>query len=105
MGRLFGTDGVRGIANKELTADLAFDLGRAGAIVLTQELAHKPKILVGKDTRLSGDMLECALAAGICSTGAQVVLLGVIPTPGGSISCARIRRRCPALLFPPRTTV
>ncbi len=49
--------------------------------VLTWELAHKPKILVGKDTRLSGDMLECALAAGICSTGAQVVLLGVIPTP------------------------
>lgn len=81
MGRLFGTDGVRGIANKELTADLAFDLGRAGAIVLTQELSHKPKILVGKDTRLSGDMLECALAAGICSTGAEVVLLGVIPTP------------------------
>ena len=81
MGRLFGTDGVRGVANKELTADLAFDLGRAGAIVLTQELSHKPKILVGKDTRLSGDMLECALAAGICSTGAEVVLLGVIPTP------------------------
>ncbi len=81
MGRLFGTDGVRGIANKELTADLAFKLGRAGAAVLTQELSHKPKILVGKDTRLSGDMLECALAAGICSTGAQVVMLGVIPTP------------------------
>lgn len=81
MGRLFGTDGVRGVANKELTADLAFDLGRAGAAVLTQELSHKPKILVGKDTRLSGDMLECALAAGICSTGAQAVMLGVIPTP------------------------
>lgn len=85
MGRLFGTDGVRGIANKELTADLAFDLGRAGAIVLTEELSHKPKILVGKDTRLSGDMLECALAAGICSTGAEVVLLGVIPTP--AVAC------------------
>lgn len=85
MGRLFGTDGVRGVANKELTADLAFDLGRAGAIVLTEELSHKPKILVGKDTRLSGDMLECALAAGICSTGAEVVLLGVIPTP--AVAC------------------
>ncbi len=81
MGKLFGTDGVRGIANYELTAKLAFDLGRAGASVLTHELDHKPKILVGKDTRLSGDMLECALAAGICSIGAQVVLLGVIPTP------------------------
>lgn len=81
MGRLFGTDGVRGVANQELTADLAFKLGQAGARVLTQELSHKPKILVGKDTRLSGDMLECALAAGICSTGAQVVTLGVIPTP------------------------
>lgn len=84
MGRLFGTDGVRGIANKELTADLAFDLGRAGAIVLTQELSYKPKILVGKDTRLSGDMLECALAAGICSTGAQAILLGVVPTPAAA---------------------
>lgn len=81
MGRLFGTDGVRGVANSELTAQLAFELGRAGAYVLTQELSHKPKILVGKDTRLSGDMLECALAAGICSTGAQVEFLGVIPTP------------------------
>ncbi len=81
MGRLFGTDGVRGVANKELTAQLAFDLGRAGASVLTQELSHKPKILVGKDTRLSGDMLESALAAGICSTGAEAVMLGVIPTP------------------------
>lgn len=81
MGRLFGTDGVRGVANKELTAQLAFDLGRAGASVLTQELSHRPKILVGKDTRISGDMLENALAAGICSTGAEAVMLGVIPTP------------------------
>ena len=81
MARLFGTDGVRGVANKNLSAQLAFDLGYAGATVLTQELSHKPKILVGKDTRISGDMLECALAAGICSTGAQVVFLGVIPTP------------------------
>lgn len=72
---------MRGVANSELTAQLAFELGRAGAYVLTQQLSHKPKILVGKDTRLSGDMLECALAAGICSTGAQVELLGVIPTP------------------------
>jgi len=81
LGRLFGTDGVRGVANKELTAELAFKLGYAGANVLTKELSHTPKILVGKDTRLSGDMLECALEAGICSTGAQVIKLGVIPTP------------------------
>jgi len=83
LGRLFGTDGVRGVANKELTADLAFKIGRAGAYVLSQNAgaAHKPKILVGKDTRISGDMLESALAAGICSVGAEVVMLGVVPTP------------------------
>ena len=81
MARMFGTDGVRGIANKELTAELAFKLGRAGAYVLSQESNHKAKIIIGKDTRISGDMLESALAAGICSIGAEVVLLGVIPTP------------------------
>lgn len=80
MARLFGTDGVRGIANTELTANLAYDLGRAGAYVLT-EGAHKPKILVAKDTRISGDMLEAALVAGILSVGAEAVVLGVIPTP------------------------
>ncbi|MGL4572141.1 MAG: phosphoglucosamine mutase [Clostridium sp.] len=80
MGRMFGTDGVRGVANTELTAELAYNLGRAGAYVLT-EGAHKPKILVAKDTRLSGDMLEAALVAGILSVGAEAVVLGVIPTP------------------------
>ena len=80
MSRMFGTDGVRGIANKELTAELAYNLGRAGAYVLT-EGSHKPKILVGKDTRISGDMLEAALVAGILSVGAEAVILGVIPTP------------------------
>ncbi|MDU1314071.1 MAG: phosphoglucosamine mutase [Clostridium septicum] len=80
MGRMFGTDGVRGIANLELTADLAYSLGRAGAYVLT-EGTHKPKILVGKDTRISGDMLEAALVAGILSVGAEAVILGVVPTP------------------------
>ena len=80
MSRMFGTDGVRGIANTELTAKLAYDLGRAGAYVLT-EGAHKPKILVGKDTRISGDMLESALVAGILSVGAEAIILGVIPTP------------------------
>jgi len=81
MGKLFGTDGVRGVANVELTAELAFKLGRAGAYVLTSETKHTPKILVGMDTRISGDMLESALVAGICSVGAQALCLGVIPTP------------------------
>ncbi|WMJ80398.1 phosphoglucosamine mutase [Clostridium sp. MB40-C1] len=80
MSRLFGTDGVRGIANKELTADLAYKLGRAGAFVLT-EGAHKPKILVGMDTRVSGDMLESALVAGILSVGAEAICVGIVPTP------------------------
>lgn len=80
MGRMFGTDGVRGIANKDLTSQMAYNLGRAGAYVLT-EGAHKPKILVGKDTRISGDMLESALVAGILSVGAEAIILGVIPTP------------------------
>ena len=76
MGRLFGTDGVRGVANSELTPELAFKIG----YVLTSD-AHKPKILVGRDTRISGEMLESALIAGICSVGAQAVCVGVIPTP------------------------
>ena len=80
MSRMFGTDGVRGIANTELTADLAYALGRAGAFVLT-EGTHKPKILVAKDTRISGDMLEAALVAGILSVGAEAVILGIVPTP------------------------
>jgi len=81
MGRLFGTDGVRGVANTELSADLAFKLGQAGALVLAAETKHKPIILIGKDTRISCDMLEGAMIAGICSVGADVVSLGVIPTP------------------------
>jgi phosphoglucosamine mutase len=80
MGRLFGTDGVRGLANSELTCKLAFELGQAGAFVLTMA-KHKPKILIGRDTRISGDMLEAALTAGICSVGAEAIVAGVIPTP------------------------
>lgn len=83
MHRMFGTDGVRGIANKELTAELAYKLGRAGAYVLT-EGAHKPKILVGMDTRISGDMLESALVSGILSVGAEAICVGVVPTPAVS---------------------
>ncbi len=81
MGRMFGTDGVRGVANSELTPQLAFEIGRAGAYVLTGECGGKPRILVGRDTRISGAMLEAALVAGICSVGAEAVCAGVIPTP------------------------
>lgn len=80
MSRIFGTDGVRGIANTELTSQLAYNLGRSGAFVLTDG-AHKPKIIVGMDTRVSGDMLESALVAGILSVGAEAICLGVVPTP------------------------
>lgn len=80
MGRIFGTDGVRGIANKELTPMLAYNLGRAGAYVLSERF-HKPKILVGMDTRISKDMLEAALVSGILSVGAEAVCVGIVPTP------------------------
>ena len=95
MRKVFGTDGVRGIANLELTPELAFNLGRAGAYVLSKNFYldsklelnnnnnnYSPKIIIGKDTRISGYMLESALAAGMCSVGAKVYLAGVIPTPG-----------------------
>lgn len=81
MGRLFGTDGARGIANKELTCEIAMNIGRAAAYVLTRENVKHPKILIGKDTRASSNMLEMALAAGLCSVGADVILAGFIPTP------------------------
>lgn len=81
MGRLFGTDGVRGVANEELTPFLAMQLGQAGAYVLTKENEHKPTIMVGCDTRISGDMLANALMAGACSVGANCVYVGILPTP------------------------
>lgn len=80
MGRLFGTDGVRGIANSELTPELAFKLGKAGAHVLSRD-TKRPVVLIGKDTRLSGDMLEDALSAGILAVGGNVIKVGVLPTP------------------------
>ncbi|EGQ1669558.1 phosphoglucosamine mutase [Staphylococcus pseudintermedius] len=83
MGKYFGTDGVRGVANKELTPELAFKLGRYGGYVLAHNEDKKhPRALVGKDTRVSGDMLEHALIAGLVSIGAEVMRLGVISTPG-----------------------
>lgn len=81
MGILFGTDGVRGKANVELTPELAFKLGRAGAFVLAKENEKTPIIVIGMDTRISCDMLESALIAGITSVGAKVVCAGIIPTP------------------------
>ena len=81
MGKLFGTDGIRGIVGKTLTAELAFQVGQSVVVVLQEELGRKPLITIGKDTRISSDMLEAALIAGICSVGGDVLLLGTIPTP------------------------
>lgn len=82
MGRLFGTDGVRGIANKDLTNELAMQIGAAAAEVLLKESkSAKPTVLIGKDTRASGDMLEAALTAGLCSVGCNVLSVGIVPTP------------------------
>jgi len=95
VGVLFGTDGVRGIANVELTPELAFNLGRAGSYVLARHgSGSRPRILVGRDTRISGDMLEAALAAGICSTGADVLNAGVIPTPAIALLTRKYNASC-----------
>jgi len=91
MARLFGTDGVRGVANEELTPLLAMQLGQAGATVLTKQKAHKPTIMVGCDTRISGDMLANALMAGVCSVGANAVYVGVVPTPAVAYLTKRYR--------------
>ncbi|MCI6387536.1 MAG: phosphoglucosamine mutase [Ruminococcus sp.] len=81
MGRLFGTDGARGVANSELTCELAMKIGRAAAMVLTESCAHKPKVLIGMDTRASSHMLAAAIGAGLCSVGADVLIIDVVPTP------------------------
>jgi len=81
MAKYFGTDGIRGVAGKDLDAELAFRAGRAAATVLTQVDAQKPRVMIARDTRISCDMLEAALSAGLCSAGADVILLGVLPTP------------------------
>lgn len=81
MGRLFGTDGVRGIANEALTCELALNIGRAAAIVLSDTLRPRPRVVLGADTRMSSAMLASAVTAGLCSVGADVLDLGVVPTP------------------------
>lgn len=81
MSRLFGTDGVRGVANQDLSPELAFQLGYAGAKVLAKQLVHKPRFVLGRDTRLSGSLMEQALCAGLCAAGADAYLAGIVPTP------------------------
>lgn len=93
MGRLFGTDGVRGVANKDLTNELAMKIGMAAAEILLENSDEKPTVMIGKDTRASGDMLEAALTAGFCSVGVNVLSVGVVPTPAiaylvGKYNCA-----------------
>lgn len=87
MARLFGTDGVRGVANRELTAELAYRLGRAAAYHLT--LSGRSGVIVGRDTRASGDLLEAALVAGIMSAGVDALAVGVLPTPGVALLARR----------------
>ena len=82
MRRYFGTDGIRRIANTELTPELVYKVAKAGAYVLSKNSGHAPTILIGRDTRISGTLIESAMTAGFLSYGANVKLLGVIPTPG-----------------------
>ena len=90
MGRLFGTDGARGVANAELTCETAMAIGRAAAMVLLETEGHRPRVVIGKDTRISSDMLEAALVAGFCSVGADV--LGA--HSGGGVSGQAVRGGC-----------
>src|SRR6056297_3841960 len=83
MGEYFGTDGIRGVANKDLTSELAYNIARAGGYYLSKEIKkRRPKVVLGTDTRISKDMLEGALISGLNSVGIDVIILGVIPTPG-----------------------
>ncbi|MDQ4006004.1 MAG: phosphoglucosamine mutase [Actinomycetota bacterium] len=88
MARLFGTDGVRGVANRDLTPELAFSLGRAAVQALAG--GDRPRIVIGRDTRVSGPMLQAALSSGICSAGGDVIRLGVVPTPAVAFVTARL---------------
>jgi len=94
MGKLFGTDGIRGVVNAGLDGTLAFQVGMAAAAVLAGESGKKPLVAIGKDTRISSDLLEGALIAGLCSAGADVLHLGVIPTP--AVAYITVERRCDA---------
>ena len=89
MGKLFGTDGIRGVANVQLPAGLAYRIGQAAATVLREQTGEKPLVVIGKDTRISSDMLEGAVTAGLCACGANVHTLGVIPTPAVALIATR----------------
>ena len=92
MGKLFGTDGIRGIVNAGLDGELAYQVGLAAAAVLAREKqGARPLFTIGKDTRVSSDLLEAALIAGLCTAGADVLRLGVMPTPG--VAFATIRNK------------
>jgi len=84
MGKYFGTDGIRGVAGENLDAGLAFRIGQAAGTVLAKNDGKKPRVIIARDTRISCDMLESALTAGLCSAGADVTLLGVLPTPAAA---------------------
>lgn len=94
MGKLFGTDGIRGVVGTELSCELAMKVGKAAAYVLAKHNRNKPNIIVGRDTRISGQMLEAALVAGICSVGADCLLAEVVPTP--AISLLSKKYKCDA---------
>ena len=96
MGRLFGTDGIRGIANRDLSIQRSAQVGQALATVLRERLGEgkKPKVFIGKDTRLSSDMIEAALTAGLCAGGADCVSLGVVPTP--AVACLTVAHQMDA---------
>lgn len=94
MGKLFGTDGIRGVVGTELSCELAMKVGKAAAYVLAKHNRNKPNIIIGRDTRISGQMLEAALVAGICSVGADCLLAEVVPTP--AISLLSKKYKCDA---------
>ena len=91
MGKLFGTDGIRGVVGENLTADMAFRVGQAVGAVLMEEKGSRPTVVIGKDTRISSDMLESALIAGICDMGGDVKPVGTIPTPAVAYLARRER--------------
>ena len=103
MGKLFGTDGIRGVVGENLTADMAFRVGQAVGTVLMEDKGSRPTVVIGKDTRISSDMLESALMAGLCSVGSDVKPVGTIPTPAVAYLTGR-KRRTPASSSPPVTT-
>lgn len=90
MAKLFGTDGIRGVANETLDCRLAFRVGQAAALTLSTKKGAKPTVVLGKDTRISSDMLEAALVAGLTASGCNVTRLGVIPTPGVAYLTVRL---------------